>query len=79
MATTLTLQIPDRIYQPLQERAKKRGKTLDQIIIEWLGNAVEDGPDDPLLQLAGAFSCGVKNIGTNHDIHIGQELSNTHE
>ena len=79
MPTTLTLQIPDRICRPLQEKAKKRGKTLDQIIIEWLGNAVEDTPEDPLLQLAGAFSCDVKDVGTNHDIHIGKELSNAHE
>ncbi|WYD79779.1 MAG: hypothetical protein V8K32_10735 [Candidatus Electrothrix gigas] len=40
MPTTLTLQIPDRIYRPLQKKAVQRGKTLDQIIIEWLGNAV---------------------------------------
>ncbi|MCI5218447.1 MAG: hypothetical protein D3914_04470 [Candidatus Electrothrix sp. LOE2] len=79
MPTTLTLQIPDRIYRPLQKKAVQRGKTLDQIIIEWLGNAVTDEPDDPLLRLAGAFSSDVKDISTNHDSYIGQELSNVHE
>ena len=79
MPTTLTLQIPDRIYGPLQKKAAKRGKTLDQIIIEWLGNAVTDEPDDPLLRLAGVFSSDVKEIGKNHDKYIGQELSNVHE
>ena len=80
MPTTLTLQLPDLISQSLQKRADKRGKTLDQIIIEWLGNAVKDDEaDDPLLRLAGAFSSDVKDIGKNHDSYIGRELSNTHE
>ena len=79
MSTTLTLEIPDQIYRPLQKKAKKRGEPLDQILIEWLGEAVKDELDDPLLQLAGAFSSHIKDIGINHDFYIGQELRNTHE
>ena len=73
MPTTLTLQIPDRISQSLQKKADKRGKTLDQIIIEWLGDAVQDEADDPLLRLGGAFSSDVQDIGKNHDSYIGQD------
>jgi hypothetical protein len=79
MSTTLTLEIPDQIYRPLLKKADKHGKTLDQILIEWLGDVVKDELDDPLLQLAGAFSSDIKDIGTNHDFYIGQELRNTHE
>ena len=79
MPTTLTLEIPDRIYRPLQKKADKQGQTLAQTVIEWLGEIVKDESDDPLLRLAGAFSSDVKDIGTNHDRYIGQELRDTHE
>jgi len=66
MSTTLTLEIPDQIYRPLLKKANKRGKKLDQILIEWLGEVVKDELDDPLLQLAGAFSSDeVKNVNGN--------------
>ena len=79
MSTTLTLEIPDKIYRHLLKKADKCGKTLDQILIEWLGDVVKDELYDPLLQLAGAFSSDIEDIGTNHDFYIGQELRNTHE
>jgi len=79
MSTTLTLEIPDQIYRPLLKKADKRGKTLDQVLIEWLGDVVKDELDDPLLQLAGAFTSDIKDVGTNHDFYIEQELRNTHE
>jgi len=79
MSTTLTLEIPDQIYRPLLKKADKRGKTIDQIVIDWLGEVVKDEQDDPLLQLAGAFSSDITDIGTNHDFYIGQELRNAHE
>jgi hypothetical protein len=41
-----------------------------------LGAVVKDEVEDPLLQLAGAFSSDIKDIGTNHDFYIGQELGN---
>ena len=79
MSVTLTLEIPDQIYRPLLKKADKRGKTLNQILIEWLGEAVKDELDDPLLQLSGAFASDITVIGENHDFYIGQELRNTHE
>lgn len=79
MSTVLTLEIPDQIYQPLLKKASKRGKPVNQILIEYLGEVLKDEPDDPLLQLVGAFSCESQDIGTNHDFYIGQELRSTHE
>lgn len=79
MPTTLTLEIPDQIYRPLLKKADQRGETLDQIILEWLGNIVKDDLDDPLLQLAGAYASDITDVGTKHDFYIGQELRNNHE
>jgi len=79
MPTTLTLEIPDQIYRPLQRRADQQGKTLNQILIECLKDVVKDELDDPLLQLAGAFASDVTDIAENHDFYLGQELRNIHE
>lgn len=79
MSTTLTLEIPDQIYRSLLKKADKCGKTLDQILIEWMGDVVKDELDDPLLKLAEAFSSDIKDINSNHDFYIGQELRNAHE
>ncbi len=79
MPTTLTLEIPDQIYRPLLKKANKCGKTLDQVLIEWMGDVARDELDDPLLKLAGAFSSDIKDISSNHDFYIGQELSNNHK
>lgn len=79
MPTTLTLEIPDQIYQPLQRKADQCGETLDQILIEYLGDIVKDELEDPLLKLAGAFASDVTDSSENHDFYIGEELRNTHE
>ena len=79
MSTTLTLKIPDQIYRPLQKKADKCRKNLDQVLIEWLGDVVKDELDDPLLNLAGAFSSDIKDISSNHDFYIRQELRTAHE
>jgi hypothetical protein len=55
MSTTLTLEIPDQIYNPLLKKAEQNGQTIDHIIIEWLKRDTKDEFDDPLLQLAGTF------------------------
>jgi hypothetical protein len=74
MSTTITLEIPDQIYGPLLKKADKKGKKLDHVLIELLGDIVKDELEDPLLQLAGAFSSDIKDIGTNHDFYIARRL-----
>jgi hypothetical protein len=79
MATALTLEIPDRIYRLLQEKAAHLGKAIEQLAIERLGEIAKEEPDDPLLRLAGAFTADTHNIGTDHDLHLGQELRCAHD
>lgn len=62
MSTTLTLEIPDQIYLPLQRSAEKQGKNLNQIILEWLVNTVKDEQDEPLSWLGCMRNSG-KIIG----------------
>jgi hypothetical protein len=79
MAKTLTLEIPDDVYEPILKRAAQIGQTPEQIISQWIENAVKQATTDPLLQLAGAFESEVSDISERHDEYIGQSLRSNHE
>jgi len=80
MATALTVQIPDHIYEPLRQRAKQAGRLPEQIVSEWIEDIVKRlTKDDRLLQLAGAFESDVTDVSSRHDDYIGQSLRNASE
>lgn len=79
MPTALTLEIPDRMYRLLQEKAARLGKAIEQLALERLGEITKEEPDNPLLRLAGTFTADIQNIGADHDLHLGQELRCAHD
>lgn len=79
MATALTLQVPDHVYDPILKQAHQFGKTPEQMIAEWLEKAVARFREDPLLQMAGEFESDVADVGGQHDFFIGQSLKANHE
>ena len=36
MSRTVTLQVPDEIYEVLEERAKAQGRDVTEVVVEWL-------------------------------------------
>jgi hypothetical protein len=75
MGHTLKLEIPDELYEPLLQKAKATGQTLEELLTEWLSTAVQRLNNDPLLQLAGVFEAQVTDLSERHDSYIGQELA----
>ncbi len=72
---SLTIQLPDSVYEILIQRAAWFRLKPDQIAVQWIEEkAGESGADDPLLQLAGAFSSEKNDIGARHDEYIGKLL-----
>jgi hypothetical protein len=71
MLNTLTLQIPDYLYQSLRKRAIEVGQTPEQMIIKYVEEELEETESDPLLDLAGIFECENTDISENHDGYIG--------
>jgi len=60
----LTIQLPDSLYEILIQRAACFRLKPDQMIVQWIEEkAGESVADDPLLQLAGAFSSEKNDIG----------------
>jgi hypothetical protein len=74
MQHTLTVEIPDEIYEPLLRRAQQTGKTPEAVVLEWLTSTAQHWTEDPLLQLAGCFASDVTDVSDQHDTYIGQSL-----
>ena len=80
MTHSLTLEIPDKTYRVLAEKASRNGKGIEEVAVERLS---DDWPedfsrkyskfgDDPLDKFIGAFSSGESDWGTRHDELLGE-------
>ena len=74
MTHSLTLEIPDKTYRTLAEKAFKNGKEIEEIAVERLSDDWPEDFVDPLDRLIGAFSSGIGDVGLNHDKYIGENL-----
>ena len=74
MTHSLTLEIPEKTYRILAERASKNGKQIEEIAVEKLAISSPEDIPDPLDKFIGAFSSGIGDVGLNHDKYIGENL-----
>ena len=74
MTHQLTLEIADEIYQPLAEKAKATGQSVEAVVRDCLAASVNLAPGSLLGRWAGAFSSGVPDAGTRHHEYLGQVL-----
>ena len=71
----LTIQIPDLVFQSLQERGKQLGKSPEVVAAECVIQSVSSVDEDPLLKLAGTIDSGIDDIAERHDYYIGEALA----
>jgi hypothetical protein len=74
MSRTLSLDIPDELYQALQDFASRDGKTPEDVSVAWLTAMMECIANDPLMKLAGTLDSGVPDLAERHDEYLGQQL-----
>ena len=72
---TLTLQLPDEIFEPLMREAQRFGSTPETIVTDWVASAVLAPPEDPLLKLLGCIDSDIADAAQRHDDYIGFALS----
>jgi len=74
MGYTLMLEVPEDIYEPLVQTAKRTGRPPEELAVEWLVAAVRDAMNDPIENFIGAFSSNTPDWADQHDKYIGQTL-----
>lgn len=55
MKQTLTLEIPDDVYEALRQEAAKTGKSLEQLALDWLSQQARRGRVEALKPFFGAW------------------------
>jgi hypothetical protein len=75
MIHQVTLQIPDALYQPLLEKAKATGQTVEAVASACLQELVApQGAGFRLKHWAGALASDVPDAALRHDEYLGQAL-----
>ncbi len=74
MPHKLMLELPEDVFQPLQEIANRCGKTPEQLAIEWLRASGLQAACDPLEEFIGAFPSNIPDWADQHDKYFGQTL-----
>ncbi len=75
MKHTMMLDVPEEVYEPLAETARKKGSTPEKLVVEWLASAVYHAVNDPVEDFIGAFSSGPPGWPDQHDAYLGQALT----
>ena len=71
MAQPLTIQIPEPVFESLQQRAKQLGKTPELVAAECVVKSMSPD-DDPLMKWAGAIDSKLGDVAERHDHYLGQ-------
>lgn len=75
MTHSLTLELPERVYNNLVEKASMNGKGVEEFVADDIIS--RDYPkygEDPLDRLIGTLDTDVPDWGTNHDKYIGEAI-----
>ena len=72
MGRTLTLDVPEDVYQSLIQQAKQTGQPPEAVAVRLLAMATQHRVDDPLEQFIGAFHSHCANWADQHDAYLGK-------
>jgi hypothetical protein len=74
MSQALTLQIPEAVYKPLLEIAKRRGQSPEEFSLQCLMASIHQFADDPLESFIGSIQSDIPDWSENHDRYLGDNL-----
>ncbi len=72
MSHVLQLELPEEIYKPLAKNAKQKGRSPEEIAIEYLKSILSKLEDDPIEKFIGAFRSDNPDWADQHDKYLGQ-------
>ncbi len=74
MTHSMTIELPEAVYQSLSEEAEAKGRKVEEILVERL---VRDAPvqiDDPFEKFIGSFDSKGMDWARRHDEYLGENL-----
>jgi hypothetical protein len=77
MGHTLTLDVPEDVYQSLLQKAEQTGQLPEALAVQLLATATQRRIDDPLEQFIGAFSSHGSDWADHHDAYLGKSVQDT--
>jgi hypothetical protein len=72
MSHTLTLDVPEDVYQALIQQAEQTGQPPESVAVQLLATATQQRGDDPLEQFIGAFRSHAADWADQHDTYLGK-------
>jgi len=72
MGHTLTLDVPENVYQSLIQQAEQTGQPPEAVAVQLLATATQHRVDDPLEQFIGAFRSHSADWADQHDAYLGK-------
>jgi hypothetical protein len=72
MGHTLTLNVPEDVYQSLIQQAEQTGQPPEAVAVQLLASATQHKVDDPLEQFIGAFRSQNADWAEQHDAYLGK-------
>jgi len=72
MGRTLTLDVPEDVYQSLIQQAKQTGQPPEAVAVRLLATATQHRVGGPLEQFIGAFHSHCADWADQHDAYLGK-------
>jgi len=79
MGYSLTLELPENVYQSLKKTATQTEQSPEALAVQWLKKITQQQEIDPLEKFIGAFNSNIPDWADEHDKYLGQSLLNKHE
>jgi hypothetical protein len=77
MGHTLTLDVPEDVYQALIQQAEQTGQPPESVAVQLLATATQQRGDDPLEQFIGAFRSHAADWADQHDTYMGKAVESS--
>jgi hypothetical protein len=77
MGHTLTLDVPEEVYQVLRQQAEHTGQPPETVAVQLLAMLTQPQNTDPLEPFIGAFSGPGIDWADHHDMYLGQAIGET--
>jgi hypothetical protein len=74
MGYSLTLELPENVYQLLLKTATQTGQSPEVLAVQWLKQITQQQETDPLEKFIGAFDSNIPDWADEHDKYIGQSI-----